>query len=286
MTGSPAIPVGAVRAELGEGPAWDAVAGVLWWVDIPAGRVHRTDPASGATTTTELEPPVSAVLTRSRSGVLVTRRAAVAELEGGRVVAELPVPARMRLNDAKCDPAGRLWVGSMSPGGRAEGAFYRVAPGSRPDAVLEGVTISNGLGWSPDGDRLFYIDTPTQRIDVLDFDVRSGAAVGRRAFAAVPSGAGRPDGLAVDAEGGVWVALFGGTALHRYGAGGELDFVVPLPVSHPTSCAFGGAALDELYVTTACRPLDVAARRESPLAGRLLRLRPGVCGAPVAACEL
>jgi sugar lactone lactonase YvrE len=210
----------------------------------------------------------------------------VAELEGGRVVAEFPVPADLRLNDAKADPAGRLWVGSMSPGGRAEGALYRVAPGSRPQAVLEGVAISNGLGWSPDGERLFYIDTPTQRIDVLDFDVRSGVAIGRRPFAAVPSGAGRPDGLAVDAEGGVWVALFGGAALRRYGAGGDLDAVVSLPVSHPTSCAFGGAALDELYVTTASRPLDEAARRESPLAGRLLQLRPGVCGAPVAACEL
>jgi sugar lactone lactonase YvrE len=216
--------------------------------------------------------------------VLVARRAAVAELEGGRVVAELPVPARLRLNDAKPDPAGRLWVGSMSPRGRAEGALYRVAPGSRAEAVLEGVAISNGLGWSPDGERLFYIDTPTQRIDVLDFDVRSGAATGRRPFAAVPNRAGRPDGLAVDAEGGVWVALFGGAALRRYGAGGDLDLVVPLPVSHPTSCAFGGAALHELYVTTAGRPrLDQA---KGALAGRLLRLRPGVCGAPVAACEL
>jgi sugar lactone lactonase YvrE len=146
--------------------------------------------------------------------------------------------------------------------------------------MLTEVSISNGIDWSPDGRRMYYVDSPTRRIDVFDFDARSGAIADRRTFVALPPEAGFPDGLTVDAEGFVWLALWGGAALHRYDPEGARERIVPLPVSHPTSCAFGGSSLDELYVTSARRPLSADARARQPMAGGLLRLRPGVMGRP------
>ena len=140
------------------------------------------------------------------------------------------------------------------------------------------MTISNGLGWSPDGGTLYYVDSPTKRIDVLDFTPATGQVSGRRAFAALASASGVPDGLTVDAEGGVWVAVNGSGVLHRYAPDGRLDQVISLPVTHPTSVAFGGPGLGDLYITTAREPLSPAEREEQPLAGRLMRLRPGPAG--------
>jgi sugar lactone lactonase YvrE len=277
-------PVCDVRAELGEGPCWSVRDGAVWWVDIPAGRVHRTV-ATGETVSVACAPPVSSVHVRAAGGMLVTGRASVVEL-GVREVATLAVPAGLRLNDAKTDPAGRLWLGTMDPEGKARCALYRIGTDGEPHRVLTRVTVSNGLGWSPDGTRLYYVDSPTQRIDAFAFDSDSGALGDRRTFAVVAPAAGRPDGLAVDDGGGVWVALFGGGALRRYDARGRLDAVITVPAAHPTSCAFGGADLGELYVTTARRPLTAGERAANPLAGALLRLRPGVRGQPVAACRL
>jgi sugar lactone lactonase YvrE len=174
----------------------------------------------------------------------------------------------------------------MDPDGKARCALYRIGRDGETRRVLTGVTVSNGLGWSPDGTRLYYVDSPTQRIDAFAFDSGSGALGERCSFAVVAPHAGRPDGLAIDDEGGVWVALFGGGALRRYDSRGRLDAVVTVPTPHPTSCAFGGTDLRELYVTTARRPLTQGERAANPLAGALLRLRPGVRGQPVAACRL
>jgi sugar lactone lactonase YvrE len=146
--------------------------------------------------------------------------------------------------------------------------------------MLTGVTISNGLDWSPDGRRMYYVDSPTRRIDAFDFDATTGGIANRRTFVDVPADGGVPDGMTVDASGFVWVALWGGAALRRYAPDGTLERVVPLPVSHPTSCAFGGAALDELYVTSARGKLTLSERVGQPQAGGVFRLRPGVVGRP------
>jgi sugar lactone lactonase YvrE len=145
--------------------------------------------------------------------------------------------------------------------------------------VLEGVTISNGLAWSPDGRTFFYIDTPTRRIDAFDVDPSTGAIARRRTAVEVPASAGWPDGMTVDAEGGLWVALWGGWAIHRY-LDGRLDRVIEMPVAQPTSCAFGGQELDELFITSAWKGLSDAERAAQPVAGALFRLRPGVRGVP------
>ncbi|HYU40590.1 MAG TPA: SMP-30/gluconolactonase/LRE family protein, partial [Vicinamibacteria bacterium] len=146
--------------------------------------------------------------------------------------------------------------------------------------MLTGVSISNGLDWSLDGRRMYYVDSPTRRIDVFDFELATGSIANRRTFASVPADAGVPDGLTVDAAGFVWLALWGGAALRRYAPDGTLERVVPLPVTHPTSCAFGGAGLDELYVTSARRPLTAEEKARQPQAGGVFRLRPGVVGRP------
>jgi sugar lactone lactonase YvrE len=271
--------VGDVVAELGEGPCWDAPASALLWVDIPGGRLHRTVHPAGETSTAHLGAPVSAALPTADGCVLVSRRDRLVVIEADgteRTVAATSLPPAVRFNDAATDPQGRVWIGSMDTNeSPAVGALYRLDPGGVLTPVLTGVTVSNGLGWSPDGSRMYYVDSPTRRVDVLDFEAAAGEVSGRRQFADLAGAPGLPDGLTVDAGGGVWVALYGGGALRRYGPDGRLEVVVPLPVSHPTSCAFAGPGLADLYVTTASAPLSGAERAAQPLAGRLLRLRPG-----------
>jgi sugar lactone lactonase YvrE len=184
----------------------------------------------------------------------------------------------VRMNEGGCDPDGRFYCGSMAydqkPGA---GALYRLDPAGSVHVVLEHVTVSNGLEWSPDGSRAYYNDTPTHRITVFDYDRESGLT-GRRPFAEIPAEIGRPDGLTVDEQGGVWVALSGGGAVRRYTADGVLDEVVEVPVRKVTACTFGGPRLDQMFITTSREGLEPGA---DPLAGSLFRVVVGVTGLPV-----
>jgi len=182
------------------------------------------------------------------------------------------------MNEGGCDPDGRFYCGSMAYDQRpGAGALYRLDPDGSVRVVLGSVTISNGLEWSPDGSRAYYNDTPTHRIDVFDYDGESGLT-GRRPFAEVPVQAGGPDGLTVDVEGGVWVALYGGGAVRRYTPEGMLDGVIEVPAKQVTACTFGGSDLDQLYITTSREELKPG---EDPLAGSLFRAAVGVAGLPV-----
>jgi sugar lactone lactonase YvrE len=252
---------------LGEGPVWLPEEEALLRVDIAAGEIVRRD-RDGREQRRRLRPPVGFALPRAAGGLVagVGRELVVLDPAPRTLAAVEPDRPGNRFNDAACDPCGRLWAGTLSTT-RAPGtaALYRVAPGDAPRVALAGVTVSNGLDWSPDATRLYYVDSVTQRIDALGFDLDRGRLGARRPFAAVDPADGLPDGLCVDADGGVWVALFGGGAIRRYAPDGRLSAHVPLPVSHPTSLAFGGADLRDLYVTSARR-------------GSLLRLRPGVAG--------
>jgi sugar lactone lactonase YvrE len=197
------------------------------------------------------------------------------------VAVETGVPGN-RLNDAKCDPAGRLYVGSMAGDDRpGAAALYRVDPDWQVSTVLTGTTISNGLGWSPDGSRMYFNDTGADSTYVFDYDVASGTASNQRVLCALGPDDGHPDGLTVDAEGYVWVACYGGSAVRRFAPTGELDGLLGLPVRNVTSCTFGGPALDELFVTTAAEGLSESERAEQPDAGRVFSCRPGVTGLPV-----
>lgn len=288
---TPAIaePVGDVVAVLGEGPYWVPEDSCLLWVDIPSGLLLRTEIPSGATVTTSLGA-VSAAFPALGGGILTaggsrlmlhTRQSAPSDGWVTRTVAEAPAKDGVRFNDAAVDPAGRVWVGSMHTGETEPlGELYRLDPGRILTPVISGVTVSNGIGWSPDGSRLYYVDSPMRRIDIFDYDPATGEAFGRRVFADLSRVDGVPDGLTVDLDGCVWVAMWGGGVLRRFTPQGQQDAMLPLPVSRPTSCAFGGPDLSELYVTTASIDMTEAQRAAEPLAGRLLRLHPGPSGLP------
>jgi sugar lactone lactonase YvrE len=281
-------PVGNVTAALGEGPYWVPEDDCLLWVDIEGGRLHRTYFPSAETVTDSLSA-VSAAFPAVGGGILTVGGATLTLLypaERGsqwstRIIAEVPARDDLRFNDAGVDPAGRVWAGSMHiPEAEPVGELYRLDPGGRLTTVLKNVTVSNGLGWSPDGTRMYYADSPLGRVDVFDYDPATGEASARRTFADLSGAEGVPDGLTVDLDGCVWVAMWGGSALRRLTPSGEQDAVLPVPASQPTSCAFGGPDLADLFITTANVGLSESERAEQPLAGRLLHVRPGPIGLP------
>jgi sugar lactone lactonase YvrE len=281
-------PVGDVTAALGEGPYWVPEDDCLLWVDIEGARLHRTYFPSGETVT-DSPGPVSAAFPAVGGGILIAGGAALTLLfpaeRGGqwvaRTIADTPARDGIRFNDAGVDPAGRVWAGSMHmTEAEPVGELYRLDAGGRLNPVVKNVTVSNGLGWSPDGSRMYYADSPLRRIDVFDYDPATGEAFARRAFADLSEAEGVPDGLTVDADGCVWVAMWGGSALRRFTAEGQPDAVLPVPVSQPTSCAFGGPGLADLYITSARVGLTDDQLAAQPLAGRLLHVRPGPVGLP------
>jgi sugar lactone lactonase YvrE len=268
---------------LGEGPSWDAATGELTRVDINAGRVHRWAPATEAHSSVDLGDLTGFALPRRTGGLVAGVRHSVVlvDADGTRhTLAEVEADrAENRFNDARCDSAGRLWAGTLSMVRRpGDAALYRIDPDGAIERILEGLTIANGIGWSPDEQLMYFIDSTTQRIDVMDFDPAAGRVHDRRAFVRIDAADGLPDGLAVDAYGGVWVALFGGGAVRRYAPDGRLDAIAPLPVSNCTCPAFGGADLDELYVTSARHGLSDEQLAAQPLAGAVFRIAAGVRG--------
>jgi sugar lactone lactonase YvrE len=253
--------------------------GCLYLVDILGGDVHRFDPpGSDLSTVAHVDGTVGAVALTTGGGLLLA--AGTQLVLDGSVVAQIPDGDGVRFNDGAVDAAGRYWIGTMaldeSPGG---GTLYR-SDGEGLAPVLAPVSISNGIDWTLDGTQMYYVDSTAQRIDLFDFDLATGTISGRRTFAEIDPVDGTPDGLTVDAEGHVWLALWDGWALRRYRPDGTLERVVYLPVSNVTSCAFGGDDLRDLYVTSASKGLSDAELRAQPHAGGLFVLRPGVAGRP------
>lgn len=261
----------------GEGPVWSDRWGGLRWLDMLAGDVMSMS-SDGTVTRRHVDAVVAAVRPRRDGGaVMALERGFAIEEPDGTINPMEPLwsdPA-VRMNEGGCDPDGRFYCGSMRYDGAAGGGtMYRLDPDGSTTVVLEGVTISNGLEWSPDGSLAYYVDSPTGRIDVFDYDSERGLS-GRRPFAEALSG---PDGLTVDADGGVWVALYAGGAVQRHTPGGVLDEVVEVPVSKATACTFGGPDLDQLFITTSREHLPADAE---PSAGALFVATPGVRGRAV-----
>ena len=261
-------------AHHGEGPAWDPVLQRLLWVDLLQGDLLLTE-TSGETERRHVSDVLACVLPRAGGGHVVATERGFALLSADGQVEELPEvwnDPTIRMNDGACDPAGRFFCGSMAYGAApGRGALYRLDPDRSVHVVHTGVTISNGLGWAPDGSRAYYVDSGTQRIDVCSADLTE-----RRPFVQIAETTGTPDGLTVDAEGGVWVALWGGSAVHRYSPDGELDQVIRLPVAQVSSCVFGGEDLATLFITTSAEGLS----DPEPAAGSLFAVTPGVKGQP------
>jgi sugar lactone lactonase YvrE len=273
-----------VRLELGEGPLWDDRTQRLLFVDIMRGHIHEFDPASGRDRIVNVGRPVGCIALTEKGDWIAAASDGFYRVDprSGGVVRMVAIEAELRdnrMNDGYVDARGRFWAGTMGMGGaREKGTLYRLDPDGRVRRMLGPVSISNGLDWSPDNRTFYYTDLALSRIDQFDFDLATGSIKNRRPFVEFPVEIGYPDGLIVDAEGFVWVALWEGGSLHRYSPDGRLDLIVPVPASQTTKCAFGGKDLQDLYVTSAWVGLDAAARAQQPHAGSLFRVRPGVSG--------
>ena len=271
---------------LGEGARWDARRDELLRVDILAGRVFRDRVAA----TGDLDP----VMAYQVSGTV----GAVAPIEGDdgwliaadrgfahlapdgsvRKIADV-VRDGARMNDAACDPQGRFWAGTAAER-RGEAVLYRLERDGKVEVMLDGLTTSNGLGWSPDGRTMYLADSGPRTIHAFDFDGDRGAISNGRVLVAVSEEVGTPDGLTVDADGDLWVAVWGAGQVRRYSPTGELRQTLGVPAAQSTCCAFGGPGLHTLYVTTATEDWSDEQRRANPNAGLVYRFETEATGRP------
>jgi sugar lactone lactonase YvrE len=264
----------------GEGPFWDATRGRLLLVDMLAGAIVAVD-GQGAAERHRLSKVATVIRARRDGGYLLAAERRLLLLDPDlREEAAWPEvfdDASIRMNEGGCDPQGRFYIGTMAydqtPGA---GTVYRIEPDGSAAVVMPGVTISNGLQWNAAGDTAFYNDTPTDRVQAFDFDPDAGTFANGRTFATI-DGPGGPDGMAIDVEDGIWVALFGGSAVHRYDATGALTEVVEVPgATQVTACTFGGEDRRTLFLTTSRENLKDG---DQPEAGSVFRYEAGVAGA-------
>lgn len=266
----------------GEGPCWSAGWGGLRWVDMLAGDVLSLG-RDGRVGRVHVGTVAAMIRPRAAGGAVVAREHDFAILHESGVVEPIVTvlhDAALRFNEGGCDPQGRLYCGSMRYDyAEAGGTLYRLDADRTFTVALTGVTISNGLQFAPSGDFAYYVDTPTNRVDRLEYDPQHGFGA-RSAFATIPDHRGYPDGIAVDVDGGVWVAIGGGSAVFHYTADAVLAEVVELPVSNVTACAFGGEDLRTLYITTS--RMDAPEGGE-PEAGALFSYASPIAGLPIGA---
>jgi len=263
-----------------EGPVWWPAWGGLRWVDMLAGDVLSLDETSEAVRRQHIADVVAALRPRRGGGFVaaVERGFALVDADDRvKILDELWRDPGIRMNEGGCDPDGRFYAGSMPyDGSSGRGTLYVLAPDSSVRVVLDKVGISNGLAWSPDGSTAYYVDTPTQQVDAFSYDPTLGLH-DRRTLFDIPPHVGGPDGITIDAEGFIWVALYGGGAVRRYGTDGVLDGIVEVPVRRVTACTFGGPDLTDLYITTS-REGD----NPETEAGSVFRCRVDVVGLPAA----
>ena len=268
------------KAELAEGPVWHE--GALWWVDIFAGTLNRLDSFTGINSSRATGDFLGAAVPTVRGDWLLASRHRIIRMDWwtgqADTLATLDGPQdRLRFNDGKCDPRGRFLVGTMHRDGASGTAALYQFSGGRMKDMLDGITISNGMDWSPDGSRFFYADSPTGRVDVFDYDPDTGAMVNRRPLIKVRKGV--PDGLCCDRDGNIWLALWEGGAVGCFdGKSGALLERIDLPVAKVTSCCFGGEKFDRLFITTAWEGNNRAQRDAEPLAGSIFVAQPCVSG--------
>ncbi len=260
------------RATLGEGPSWDSRTQTLYWVDILEKRLY-----AGADVVAQLDTVIGfAAPTRGGHWILGGRSGLLDFDPTSRSVtplASLDEPDHNRVNDGKCDPAGRLFFGTMDmvEESRPTGYFYSYEDG-RLRRLFGGLAISNGLTWSPDRKTMYHIDTPTRLVKAYDYDVSTGAMTRPRVLIRVPETLGWPDGMTSDAEGNLWIAMWGGAKITRWSPEGTLLSQIPVPALNVSACVFGGPDRNELYITTARKGMSDAQLAQYPLTGGLFRV--------------
>ncbi len=270
-----------VGAILGEGPVWVVAEQALYWVDIVGGRLFRWSEGAGVSEI-PIDRPLGSIVTRAGGGYLGGAArgivAIAADFGMEQVVDPEPDFPGNRFNDGKVDRAGRFWAGTMAAGERgASGSLYRLDPDLTCTRIDSGYSVTNGPAFSVDGRTMYHTDSGRQTVYAFDLDAQ-GNASNRRVFAQFGAGDGYPDGMTVDAEDCLWIAFWDGWCVRRLSPQGERLTEIPVPVQRPTSCAFGGERLDELYITSARRDLSAAELEHQPKAGGVFRCRPGVTG--------
>ncbi len=279
----------AADAIIGESPTWAPAERALYWIDVKKPALYRYDPLSGGQRSWPVSSDIGAfALLTDAAGAVVALREGIFRLDfvSGALTRLAPPtfdPAVFRYNEGACDAAGRFWVGVMfdpldssQPPQSSFLQSFTLADGLRPEP--DAAELHNGMAWSPDGSLFYLAHSNRREVFAHAFDARTGRIGHRTRFACIPEALGLPDGAAVDSTGGYWSALHGGGRLRRFTATGAIDRDIVLPVSQPTMCAFAGDALDELYVTSATDKLTPEQRQHEPMAGALLRLRPGETG--------
>lgn len=272
------------QALLGEGPHWDQAAGRLYWVDIEGKQLRSYDPKTEGEKIYTFDKKISAAVPAADGGRILALQDGLyrfSENQQEQLIAGVePELPRNRLNDAKCDSSGRLWFGTMSMDFvREAGSLYLMDTDGQVRRVFTGISISNGLAWDDQRGLMYYIDTPTRAVDVMDYDLHSGTVDNRRRAFLIPEGAGDPDGMTIDNEGMLWVAHWGGGCVSRWNPHtGEQIGKVEVPAKNVTSCTFGGEALDELYITTARDGMSQEELQRWPLTGGLFKFKASVQG--------
>jgi L-arabinonolactonase len=276
--------VSAVASDLAESLFWDHAAERLRWIDAWACTIHSCDTATLSSTSVDLTralrgAPIGSIAARGAGGMVAGVRGGFHLIEPTTQAAHLLAaveqdrPATNRLNDGKCDRAGRFWCASVNTDHRtSSGALWRLQ-GDVATLMEDGLIVGNGIAWSPDDRTMYLADTFAETVWAYEFDVASGTIANRRVFVSTAEMSGAVDGATVDADGCYWAALFRGGAVAQFDPAGRLMRRIALPVSDPTICAFGGRDLDTLFVASARRFLDEEQRRAQPLAGHVLAIR-------------
>ena len=276
------------KAKLGEGPCWDARKQLLHWVDIERFELHTYNPATKTDRIINVGQHIGAAVVRKSGGFVVALRDGIYHLNEEtealeKIVDPEPDCPENRFNDGKCDPAGRLWAGTMHLPETKDncGHLYCIDADLSVRRRVDDVSISNGLAWSPDEKTMYFIDSPTRQCVAFDYDKATGGISNRRVAVTIPEGEGWPDGMNIDAEGMLWIALWEGWAVRRYNPeNGNLLDEIKLPVARPTSCVFGGEDLRTLYITSASTRLSEDELAAQPLAGAIFKAKLGVIGMP------
>ncbi|WP_414544344.1 SMP-30/gluconolactonase/LRE family protein [Nostoc sp. CCY0012] len=274
----------AARARLGEGPIWDSTQNLLYWVDIYNHRVHQFHPATGKDEFFDVGDVVGAIAKAGDNRFIMALRHQLVFLntQTGEVTPIVEIEADLadnRFNDGKCDSQGRFWFGSMSSE-KAQASLYRYDPDGSLHTMETGLTISNGLGWSPDQKTFYLTDSPQQTIYAYDFDLETGNIANRRAVVNLTHESFYPDGLTIDSEGYIWSAMWDGGCVIRFSPTGEEIWRLKMPVPLVTSCNFGGEDLRTLYITTASVGLQQEEIDKIYYSGDLFAFRAEVAGLP------
>ncbi len=274
-----------IPSKLGEGAIWNYASGELFWVDIEGKKLHIYNPETQKNRSLSTPSRVGTVVPIDENRAIIALEDGIytIDINTGETQLLSDVEASVtenRFNDGKCDPAGRLWVGSMHlEESEANAKLYMINHDGTAEAKVENVTISNGIVWTSDQKTMYYIDTPTGHIRAYDFNMESGAISNERVAVEVPVTLGYPDGMAIDEENMLWVGLWNGNAVARFNPEtGQLLSKIEVPAHNVTACAFGGKNLDTLYITTASVDMTEEERLKYPKAGSVFKAVPGVKG--------